>query len=140
MIKTLSVLLSLLLFSNILQAADPSIWTVDSRSDVLKGDARGVSIDQNGTITMAPKLTELFKTEQPYIWSSVADAAGNIYLGTGGDGKIFRVDSAGKGALLTDLSELNVSALAIGRSGELFAATSPDGKVYKIDASGKAEV
>jgi len=138
--KTLVLLLSLLLFSNLLHAADPSIWTVDSRSDVLKGDARGVSIDQNGTIALAPKLTEIFKTEQPYIWSSVADAAGNIYLGTGGDGKVFRVDPAGKGSLLTDLNELNVSALAIGRSGELFAATSPDGKVYKIDQSGKADV
>ncbi|MEP7074641.1 MAG: hypothetical protein ABI878_02435 [Acidobacteriota bacterium] len=128
------------LFSISLKAADPSIWTVDSRSDVIKGDARGVSIDQNGTITLAPKLTEVFRTEQPYIWSSTADAAGNTYLGTGGDGKIFKVDTSGKGSLFTDLNELNVSALAIGRAGELFAATSPDGKVYKIDTSGKADV
>ena len=79
-------------------------------------------------------------TDQPYIWSSAVDARGNVYLGTGGDGKIFKVDAAGKGSLFTDLAELNVSALAIGRSGELFAATSPDGKVYRIDASGKADV
>ncbi|MEP6849814.1 MAG: hypothetical protein ABI999_13240 [Acidobacteriota bacterium] len=138
--KTLFLIFFLSLFSISLKAADPSIWTVDSRSDVIKGDARGVSIDQNGTITLASKLTEVFRTEQPYIWSSAADAAGNVYLGTGGDGKIFKVDASGRGSLLTDLNELNVSALVIGRSGELFAATSPDGKVYKIDASGKADV
>lgn len=120
-------------------AAEPQVWSVNSRSDVLKGDARGVSIDASGTIRIAPKLTEVFKTGQPYIWSSVWDAAGNIYLGTGGDGKVFRVTAAGNAAPLTDLAEMNVTALAIGRSGELFAATSPDGKVYKIDASGKAE-
>lgn len=132
--------IALLVVSVAANAADPSIWTVNSRLEVLKGDARGVSIGQDGTITLAPRLTEVFKTEQPYIWSSVADAAGNIYLGTGGDGKVFRVDTAGKGILFSDLNELNISALAIGKAGELFAATSPDGKVYKIEASGTPSV
>src|SRR5205814_7348020 len=108
--------------------------------EVLRGDAHGVSIDDTGAITLAPRLTEVFRTDQPYIWSSAVDTAGNIYLGTGNDGKVFKVDVAGKGALFADLSELNVSALAIGRNGELFAGTSPDGKVYRIDASGKADV
>ena len=121
-------------------AAGPSVWSVNSRAEVMRGDAHGVSIDESGAITLAPKLTEVYRTDQPYIWSSAIDGAGNIYLGTGGDGKIFKVDAGGKGALFTDLTELNVSALAIGRSGELFAASSPDGKVYRIDASGKAEV
>lgn len=121
-------------------SAQPSIWTVNSRADVLKGDARGVSIDENGSITNAPKLTEIYKTGQPYIWSTVIDASGNVFLGTGGEGRIYRVGTKGTGAVFADLAELNVSALAIGRGGELFAGTSPDGKVYKVDAAGKAEV
>ncbi|MFT3746376.1 MAG: hypothetical protein QM785_19050 [Pyrinomonadaceae bacterium] len=128
------------LYSINIFASEPLIWSVNSRADVLKGDARGVSIDQNGTISLSPKLTEVFKTEQPYIWSSAIDAAGNVYLGTGGDGKVFKVDASGKGSLFADLAEMNVSAMAIGKNGEIFAATSPDGKVYKIDASGKADV
>lgn len=38
------------------------------------------------------------------------------------------------------MAELNVSALAIGKSGEIFAATLPDGKVYQINPSGSATV
>lgn len=121
-------------------AGDPLVWSVNSRADVIKGDARGVSIDANGTISPAPKLTEIYKTEQPYVWSSAVDAAGNVYLGSGADGKVFRVDSAGKGSLLSDLGELNVAGIAIGRAGEVFAATSPDGKVYRIDPSGASSV
>ncbi len=121
-------------------SSEPLIWSVSSRADVLKGDARGVSIGQNGRITLAPRHVEVFKTEQAYVWSSVVDTAGNVYLGTGGDGKIFKVDAAGKGSLFTDLTEMNVSSLAIGSGGEIFAATSPDGKVYRIDSSGKAEI
>lgn len=122
------------------EASEPSIWSVNSRAEVLKGDARSVSIDANGTITLAPKLNEVYKTEQSYIWSSAIDTSGNVYLGTGGDGKIFRVGANGSGALFADLNELNVTALALDKAGTLFAATSPDGKVYRIDASGKAEV
>jgi len=121
-------------------ASESAIWSVNTRAEVLKGDARGVSINQNGTISLAPKLTEIFNTEQPYVWASAVDASGNVFLGTGGDGKIFKVDAAGKGTLFYDANELNVSALAIGKSGELFAGTSPDGKVYRIGANGNAEV
>ncbi len=81
-------------------AGAPSIWSVNTRADVLKGDARNVSIDSSGSVTLAPKLTEVYKTEQPYIWSSVVDQSGNVYLGTGGDGKIFKVTAAGTGSLV----------------------------------------
>jgi hypothetical protein len=121
-------------------ASDPEIWSVNSRADVLRGDSRGVSIDANGVISLAPKLTEVFRTEQPFVWSSAIDAAGNVYLGTGGDGKIFKVDASGKGTLFADLAELNVSALAIGARGEIFAATLPDGKVYQIGSNGTPSV
>jgi hypothetical protein len=129
-----------ILFSNTIKASEPAIWSVNSRADVLKGDARGVSIDDNGVISLAPKLSEVYRTEQPFVWSSAIDSAGNVYLGTGGDGKVFKVDAAGKGTLFADLAELNVSALAIGKSGEIFAATLPDGKVYQLGAGGAANV
>ncbi len=138
--KFLQVLIFAFTFSSVSLAGGPSVWSVNSRAEVLKGDARGVSIASDGTITLAPKLTEVFKTEQSYIWSSAVDAKGNVYLGTGGDGKVFKVDANGKGGLFADLSELNVTSLAVGNGGELFAGTSPDGKVYKMDSSGKAEI
>ena len=127
-----------ILFSNAF-ASEPQIWTVNTRAEVLSGDARSVSVDANGTITLAPKLTEVFKTDQPYVWSSVIDSTGNVFLGTGGEGRIFKVTN-GNGAMFSDLNELNVSALAIGRNGELYAATSPDGKVYQIDGNGRPTV
>ena len=117
-----------------------NIWSVKSKTDVLRGDANGVSIKPDGSISIAPKMAEIYRTGQPFVWSSVADRQGNVYLGTGGEGRIFRVSANGEGKLFADLDELNVTALALGNGGELFAATSPDGKVYKIDNSGKTAV
>ncbi len=121
-------------------AVEPKIWTIDTRAEVLKGEARGVSVAETGEIRLAPRLSPMFNTEQSYVWSSAADAARNVFLGTGGDGKIYKVDSSGKGALFADTNELNVSALAIGKAGELYAGTSPDGKVYRVSANGNVEV
>ncbi len=138
--KSFLLLLFFAAFHFISNASKPAIWTVDTRAEVLRGEARGVSISETGAITLAPKLAQIFNTEQPYVWSSAADASGNVYLGTGGDGKIFKVSADGKGALLYDTNELNVAALAIGRAGEIYAGTSPDGRVYRISADGRAEV
>lgn len=138
--KVTAIIAAMVLLAAFAFAAGPQVWSVNSRADVLRGDARGVSIADDGTITLAPSMAEAFKTGQQYVWSSVVDAAANVYLGTGGDGKIFKVPANGQGFEFADLAELNVSALAIGKGGELFAATSPDGKVYRLDTTGKADV
>src|SRR5215203_1126508 len=122
------------------QAGQPAVWETSGRTELLKGDARGVSISDTGVLMLSPKLTELFNTQQTYVWSSVVDNQGNVFLGTGHDGRIYRIPAAGSGALLYDAAELDVTALAIGRDGVLFAGTSPDGKVYRIAADGKSEV
>ncbi|HEY0378792.1 MAG TPA: hypothetical protein VGC87_17890 [Pyrinomonadaceae bacterium] len=119
---------------------EPIIWETNSRTELLRGESRGVSITDTGALMLAPLFTQVFNTDQPYVWSSVSDDAGNIYLGTGHDGRLYRVGRDGRGALLYDASELDVTALAVGRDGAIYAGTSPDGKVYKVGADGKAEV
>jgi WD40 repeat protein len=124
----------------LVRAGQPIIWETGSRAELLKGESHGVSITDTGVLMLAPRFTQLFNTDQPYIWSSAVDNQGNIYLGTGHDGRIYRVSSDGHGALLYDAAELDVTALAIGRDGALYAGTSPDGKVYRISSDGHAEV
>ena len=139
--KTLSPALLLVVLSAVsVFASDPIVWDIGSRAELLKGEARGISINDAGIITLAPEATQVFNTEQPYVWSTAIDSAGNVYLGTGHDGKLFRYGIDGKGSLLFKASELDVTALAIAKDGSIFAATSPEGKVYRITADGKSEV
>lgn len=121
-------------------AGQPGLWETSGRAELLRGDARGVSITDTGVVMLAPRLTEVFNTQQTYVWSSAVDGQGNVYLGTGHDGKTFKIAPNGSGSLLCDAAELDVTALAIGRDGVVYAGTSPDGKVYRIGADGKAEV
>ncbi|HEU4766918.1 MAG TPA: hypothetical protein VFS77_06070 [Pyrinomonadaceae bacterium] len=136
-ITTLFLILALFIA---VQAGQPAVWETSGRAELLKGDARGVSISDTGVLMLAPKLNEVFNTQQTYVWSSAVDNQGNVVLGTGHDGKIFRITAAGAGSLLYDAAELDVTALAIGRDGAVFAGTSPDGKVYRITGDGRADV
>jgi hypothetical protein len=121
-------------------ASGPVFWEIAKQDDVLKGDARGVSIAENGAITLAPAFTLVYDTKEAYIWSSAIDSAGNIYLGTGHEGRIFKVEPSGAGRLLYDAGELDVTALVTDPQGNLYAGTSPDGKIYKITPGGQQSV
>ena len=104
-LATISALLFILLIPA--QAGQPAIWETSGRAELLKGDARGVSISDTGVLMLSPKLNEVFNTQQTYVWSSVVDNQGNVYLGTGHDGKTFKISAAGAGALLHDAAELD---------------------------------
>src|SRR5258708_20250300 len=121
-------------------AGEPVGWQIMSRAELLKGEARGVSVTDSGTLPLAPGLSQLFNSEPAYVWSTAIDAAGNVYLGTGHDGKLFRVSSDGKGSLFYKAPELYVTALAVTPDGTVFAASSPDGSVYHVTAHGKTNV
>jgi hypothetical protein len=139
-IKLICVFSAIFVICGLAIAGQPAVWETSGRVELLKGDARGVSITDTGVLMLSPKLTEVFNTQQTYIWSSAVDNQGNVFLGTGHDGKTYKITAAGAGTLLYDAAELDVTALAIDPGGIVFAGTSPDGKVYRITADGKAEV
>ena len=116
-----------------LWAATSTTWEMNTYQDFLKGRFTGVSLDQNGKLTLAPKLETVFSTGQPVIWSVAPAPDGSFYTGTGHRGRVYRVSSSGSGTLVWTADEPEVFAVAVDSAGVLYAATSPDGKVYRID-------
>src|SRR2546427_10561495 len=116
-----------------LLAVNPLFWETRTYDDFRKGKLSNVSLTSDDELILAPRFDLVFNTEQTLVWSIVADSKGNVYLGTGHDGKIFKVDPSGKGTMVVDLSELDVLALAVDGKDVLYAGSSPDGKVYKIE-------
>jgi hypothetical protein len=122
-------------------ASSPVYYELGTRAAIEKGEASGISIADTGTLTLAPTFESVYDTEQTFIWSVVADAKGTLYLGTGGEGRIYAVAPNGVGRVLADTEELHVTALAVDpASGALYAATSPDGRIYRVGADGALSV
>ena len=139
-LRTNSILLFLLflfflcLYSTPVKAVQTVFWKTETIKQWIEGKSDGVSVTTEGKVVLAPKLEEIFDTEDLYVWSLVIDNKNNIYIGTGNNGKIYRVSSAGDSTLFAELPELEIFALAINNKGEIFAGTSPGGIIYKITA------
>jgi len=118
-------------------AAGTATWEMNTYQDFLKGRFSGVALGRDGRLQLAPQLDPVFSSDQPVIWSVVEDREGNLYLGTGHRGRVWRVDRSGKAEVLWTADEPEVFALALDSKGILYAATSPNGKVYRIE-KGKA--
>jgi len=124
----LPILLAVPLF-----AVTPSFWEVRTYEDFQKGKLSSLSLTSDDRLILAPRYDMVFDTQQTLILSTASDSKGNVYLGTGHDGKIYKVDPAGQGALLADLNELDIMALAVDSKDALYVGASPNGKVYKIE-------
>lgn len=104
------------------------------------GDFTNVSLTSDGHLELAPGITNVARLTDPIVWAVVQDKKGNLYIGTGNQGKVYKLTP--KGALSTFFSPnaVMVHALAIDGDGRLYAATSPNGYIYRLDSNGRADV
>ena len=119
-------------------SASPGFWQAATQADFLRGDVDQLSVDEHGRLTLGPELARIHDTGVPFVWTALAAADGAMFLGTGNDGKVIRVDRTGKGTVFYDSSEMEVHALAAAPAGAIYVGTSPDGRIYKVDARGPA--
>src|SRR3990172_5505768 len=138
--KITITLLTLLFLSFNAQAVAPQFWEENTQASFADGDPQSVSITSDGELILAPQLKKIYDGSDAVIWKIVSDSAGNLYAATGNEGKIIKIDQAGKATTVLDTNELEVQTLIIDQQDNLFAATSPDGKIYKIQRGGLAKV
>jgi sugar lactone lactonase YvrE len=120
------------------QASSPKFFQAATQAEFLRGDVENLSIDQRGQLMLGPAVELVYETASPFIWSVVPGPDGSLYLGTGNEGRVFRVDAKGGAVPFFDAAELEAHALAPAPDGGLYVATSPDGKIYKVDKAGAA--
>ena len=77
-----------------------------------------------------------FDPKTKYIWALALDKQGRLYVGTGDQGEIFRVEPNGNGAVFFKSDEAQVRVLAFDHAGNLIAGTDGSGLVYRITPAG----
>src|SRR5207253_3153380 len=95
-----------------IHASSPKFFQAATQTDFLKGDVENLSIDSHGQLVLGPATELVYETSAPFLWSIVAGSDGSLFIGTGNEGKVYRVDAQGKGTLFFDSSELEAHALA----------------------------
>ena len=82
----------------------------------------------------------LFDPRTKYIWALALDGQGQLYIGTGDRGEIFRVDRSGNGSLFFKSDEAQIRALDFDQLGNLIAGTDGSGLIYRISPQGEGFV
>jgi len=132
-----------------LAAVSTIFWRSATFHDFSEGKLEGVSLGQDGRLSLAPALQEVFHSDQALIWSVVADGDGDVYLATGHRGRVYRLTptmltaatpTPPAKALFFTAPESEIFALALGPDHALYVGSSPDGKVYRVTADGKSTV
>jgi len=81
-----------------------------------------------------------FDPKTKYIWALALDRQGNLYVGSGDRGQIFRVDPRGNGSVFFTSDEAQIRALGFDGTGNLVAGTDGSGLVYRISPQGEGFV
>ena len=138
--KLFQLLVFILLCSPPSTGTETTFWQVGSFEEFLQGTLSNVSLDTEGNLHLAPGSRVVFNPEEALALSLAHDAKGNLYIGTGHQGKVFRVDNRQKSTLLFTALEPDVFALAVAPDGSLYVGSSPEGKVYRVTPDGRSKV
>ncbi len=106
-------------------------------SDFAAGTLKNVAVTSLGDVRLSPALQKVADTTENYVWAIQPDGKGNLYLGTGDGGVIYKMDAAGKATVFFQTKELEVTALALDSQGNLYAGTAPNGIVFRVTPDGK---
>jgi hypothetical protein len=119
-------------------AVESAFWQVGSYEEFLQGTLRDISLNREGRLRLAPESRTVFSPDETLALSLATDKNKNIFIGTGHQGKVFKVDSSGKGSLFFTSREPEIFALAVAADGALLVGSSPEGKIYRVTPDGKS--
>ena len=121
-------------------ASAPVFWQVSTQAEFLRGEVDALSVDDEGRLRLGPATDTVLETPEPALWSLARATDGALWMGSGTDGRLYRLGADGAGTVVLDADELDVHALAADRDGGVYAGTSPGGRVYRVTAGGGATV
>jgi sugar lactone lactonase YvrE len=117
--------------------------TIATPSNYDKARLEQTVVSSEGAVRLARALKPL-ATNEPLeaarVWDVAEDKAGNLYVATGDDGKIFKISPDGKVAVAFDSGDSQVLCLIAAANGSIYAGTGPGGRIVRIDPAGKASV
>ena len=108
----------------------PKFFQTATQADFLKGEVENLSVDARGQLTLGPAVDLVYETAAPFVWAIAAAADGSFFIGTGNEGKVYRVGPRRQGRVFFDSAELEIHAMA----------PAPDGGLYVGDVARRQDL
>ncbi len=121
-------------------AVSTSYWEVQRPEQFNQGMLDGVSVHSDGKVTLGPAVDLLAETGESFVWCLAVASNGDLFAGTGNNGKIITIAGKDQRTIWQDSEELEILSLIAGPDRHLYAGTSPGGKILRISSQGNAAV
>lgn len=123
-----------------IQGPAAQTWTETEAADFGKGEGEGIALTSDGELCLGAGQRRLWASDQPLLWAVAADEAGNLYLASGHEGRIFKRTPAGETTLFYQAADPEILSLAVAADGTVYAGSAPSGQIYKIAPDGTGTV
>jgi hypothetical protein len=137
--RFLTAALALVTLATCAEAGKVKVWTHQGPTGFDKAQFKGTLVTSEGTVKLARQLTPFAGLDASHVWDLVEDKAGNVFAATGDEGKVYKIDPAGKVTLAYTAEDAQALCLATTPDGGVLVGTGPDGQVLKLDGAGKAK-
>lgn len=133
---------------NVTLAAETGQMAVSSLAVAFNGDIVAGTFPEGKIYRLAPNKLDGSKLE-PWIvlddtediWGLAYDADKKaLFAATGPDGKLFRIDAAGKAEVFFDSDDAHLVSVAVAKGGAVYTGSNGKALLYKVDAPGRATV
>jgi hypothetical protein len=126
--------------SHISEAAKVKTWHHHKPGDYDKSKFQRVVMSNTGTLRLARELRPLASLDATHVWALVEDKAGNLFAGTGDEGRVYKVSPDGKVTVAYTSEQSQVLSLAVGTDGSVYAGTGPVAQIVQISPTGRTKV
>jgi hypothetical protein len=114
------------------QASKVKVWTNSTPAHFEKAKFKQAVITSEGSLRLSRQVKPLAALDAAHVWALLEDKAGNIFVATGDQGKLFKVDAEGRTTLVYSGKDSQVLSLAQGPDGTIYAGTGPGGAILRI--------
>ena len=133
----LLLVLSLLLLPIHADAAKVKVWHQHTQSHYDKAKFKDAVVTSEGALRLSRQVKPFGGLQVANVWDIIEDRAGNLYVVTGDEGKLFKVTPAGVASVLYTSKDSHIFCLTMTPDGIIYAGTGPTGKLLRVNNDGK---
>ncbi len=111
-----------------------ALWTTEGVEGFVpeQPEFENVTISHQGIVTLAPELTEKASPDAASVWTLAQTRKGNLYFGTGNNGRVYLLEPGGKARPVFDAETGEILALCVDDLDNVYFGLTPDGTVFRI--------
>jgi hypothetical protein len=108
-------------------------FDLDTQEKLSGGEQKGTAITSQGDVEAGWSTTKTTLSKGTTVWAALARPDGSVLLGVGNEGRVLKIDAAGKETIVAETGSLAVTSLVEGPGGKIYAGTLPEGEIFIVD-------